>query len=168
MRHDLDGLLPGQVAGSVHSVDTLLHENAAAQIVAQPPVVPWQREADVCSHELRHAEHTLECQALHLPIARIELQTVGDCQKFAGVGARLDHGLALLARNRHRFFYEHVLTGLRGTDRKLGVQRVRNSDENEVDVGIVRNVLEVVVGVLTSNGNAEAGSNVFQLFDTAA
>ena len=48
------------------------------------------------------------------------------------------------------------------------MQRVRHGDENEVDVGIVRNVLEVVVGVSASNGNAEAGSHVIQLFDSAA
>ncbi len=93
-----------------------------------------------------HLDHRLR--------VRLETQPVGHGQVLVGGLAGGDHRLAVLDRVGHRLLDQHVLAGLVGADRVLGVHVVGQHDVHGVDVGVVGDAVVRVVRVDAFVGHA--------------
>ena len=75
------------------------------------------------------------------------MEAIPDRQYHVVLLRRREHGVGFRHRARHRFFADHVFTGIGSANRKMRVQTVRHHDVNDIDIGILRDLVEVVVVV---------------------
>ena len=149
LRADGDRLLACDAARGLQGVDSQVDQRPAArQRLAQAPLARVaDGKADRGLDDLEPAEDLLARQSHHLQVVRLEVQAIADGELSPGRAGRRDHLVALLDRNGHRFFAEHVLTGLSGADRVLGMHAVGQHDVDDVDVGVVFDAVEGVIAV---------------------
>jgi hypothetical protein len=83
----------------------------------------------------------------------VEAAAIADGQETIGRLAGVDHLLALLHGDFHRFFAQDMLVRLGRLEGQLGMERVGRDDINHVDVRVVRHLLHVfvVIDVLVGN-----------------
>ena len=75
--------------------------------------------------EVYFAKCPLDDEFLHAYIFRSETEFLGVSQHDSSPPTGLDHSVTLRDVERHGFFHDHVLAGLRGLDRHIVVKMVR-------------------------------------------
>jgi len=104
--------------------------------------------------DLDAAELLRAREAHALQVVRVILAAVGDTELAVCRLRVVDHLLALAHRHFHRLLAEHVFAGLEGSCGLLGVKRVRRDDVDDVDVGVLRQLMHRVVGEDAGVGEA--------------
>ncbi len=102
-------------------------------------------EAVVADDRDERSEFLGARDANHLAIEGLVLAAIGDHQLALRLLAGGDHGFAVGNRSGHRLFAQHMLAGLEAANGVFGVHAVGQHDVNDVDVGIV---LQLVVGLV--------------------
>jgi hypothetical protein len=96
--------------------------------------------------EIGATEGALVEQLLHSDVLRREAELLGVHELHVRLAAGLDHAVGVGQRRRQRLLADHVLPGLRGRDREIGVQVVGASEHDQVDVAR-QEALEILEGV---------------------
>ena len=94
--------------------------------------------------ELGLADAPASDQIDRLQVDLLEVQPIRNHQLDAILAAGVDHPLAFVGGDRHRLLAEHVNAGFGGTNRVLGVHRIRQRDVDGIHLFEARVV--VVVG----------------------
>jgi hypothetical protein len=91
------------------------------------------------------AEGLFAGEANHLQMVGGKLAAVTNGELALRLFAGLNHVLALLHRDFHRFFAEHVLAGAGGANGEFAMHGIGQHDIHDVDVGIIGDAVEVLV-----------------------
>src|SRR6185295_519196 len=115
-------------ARRVDAVDAHVPDGAAAQLGFEADVARANLLAELGREIPRVAELARTRDLSRFEVRAIEVQAISDHELHAVLLRRLDHRLAILARDRHGLFDEHVHAGIRGAHGVILVAAVRRGD----------------------------------------
>ena len=147
LRGEGGGLFAGDPADGVERVDAEIEERTASgELAVKPPAVELRAvEAALKALDLTDGARASDLANL-LPHG-IVLDAIGDHQLHVRLAAGVDHPGAFGGGDSHGLLAEDMLAGLGGADGVFGVHAVGQPDVDGIDLGIVRDLVEVLVVV---------------------
>jgi len=131
--------------GQVDQVDPDVEERPVACQVAVREPAPVPRNAVLADHldvgEIHLAEIAPRHRVAHRERRAIESLVLVDAEQLAARARGNDHCLGTGAPHAHRLLAEDVLTGLERGDCHWRMQRVRQGDRDEIEVGASQKLL---------------------------
>ena len=136
-RQPLDGA--GDQPRHRHRVAADVEDAAAGEVVGVEPVLGVEarhREAEARLDRAHLADRALADQLEQPRGLRVQAVHEGLAEEGPGLARRVDHRVGLPGGEPERLLAQHVLAGLGGLDRPLGVARVRRRDVDRLDLGV--------------------------------
>ena len=153
-RGDRDrGGAAGRHARRLHAIDAEVHQRSTSgQLSLGPPLGLLHHERESTAQARERPPLLTPREPLQLIIMRLELQPVADRQLHVVRAAGADHRIALGHAHGHRLLADDVLARAGDRDHVRRMEGVGGGDIDDVDVGITRELGNLLVVVDVPRG----------------